>query len=116
MTMTPHSLFDLAPRIRRQKVSGAILAALAGVASPMSTYELVDAIAAPLRTTTRKDKANLARLVVSLAPDFPDNAKRSSVSVRRYGKEMRPWVWSNALQVASLPDLWTIQPGDQYDG
>lgn len=83
-------LEDLSSRLRRERIAFALKVALQDLKAPAPTMDVVRMIAARLET----DELQLiGRIIVSMAPAIPQ-AHQSSATFKRYGREMRPWVWS----------------------
>ena len=60
-------------------------------------------IAARLETT---EHDVISRTLISLAPTIPQ-AQKSSTTFKRYGREMRPWIWSpKHAKVAAPVEEW----------
>jgi len=99
-------LSDMSDARRMDAVAVALDITLRELAAPSATADVVNAVMA--RLDTRENRL-VARLVLKLAESRPE-AQRSVVSVKRYGREMSPWVWSptraaddrNAEKVARL--------------
>ena len=96
---------DLSTKRRRDIVLTMLPAVLQDLTAPASTSEVVSALARRLEVG-RDELALLARLVTSVAPLFPE-AVRSSASFHRYGREMRPWIWSPRGGRKSAED-WSV--------
>ena len=88
-------LADLSNRLRRERVIFALDVALQDLRQPAGTREVVKMICARLGTS---EERLVGRIIVSLAPSIPQ-ARQASETFKRYGREMRPWIWS--------PKNWT---------
>lgn len=86
-------LGDLSVRKRRDTVTLALEFVLQDLTAPASTAEVVEALCKRLDVGA-DEKSGLARVVVSLAPLFTREAKRSAATAGRYGKTWHPWIWS----------------------
>lgn len=85
-------LKDLHPKNQRARVAVALRDVLDHLTVPVGTVDIVERVAARLGVD-KKDYAHLSRLILANAGDYPE-AKQSSVTYRKFGKEMRRWIWS----------------------
>lgn len=83
-------LADLSPRLRRERVTVALEFTLRGLTAPADTTEIVAAVAEHLASS---ELEIISRIVLSLAPGYPQ-AQKSSAVWRKYGREFHRWVWS----------------------
>lgn len=116
-------LTDYSTARRRAILSASLDRVLAALASPASTHELTDLVEADLlaefgspQITGRTERAWLARHLLTLASVTPE-ARQSEFAFKRYGREMRAWVWSPrrsatpAAPAQSEPGTYTAADG-----
>lgn len=89
---------DLRPLARRSLVLAHLPTVLGALPAPAGTAAIADALAEVLASVGvsvagRKAQAQLGRDLIHVAPNVPE-ASPSSVTFKRYGVEMRAWVWS----------------------
>lgn len=101
-------LADMSNRLRRERVIFALDVALQDLTAPASTMDVARMIAARLETD---ELPVIGRIIVSLAAAIPQ-AQQTTATFRRYGKEMRPWVWSpKPMRGVTLP----VDPMNERD-
>ena len=83
-------LIDMSNALRRQQVAFALSVALQDITEPKPTMDIARVIARRLETN---ELSLIGRIVVSMAPKIPQ-ARRGDAAFKRYGKDMRPWIWS----------------------
>lgn len=94
-------LSDYSSAKRRETVILALSFVLQDLKAPASTYEVSEAIAARLEDPSARQL--IGRVLMSIAPSIPQ-AQASSATFRKFGREMRRWVWSpkSAVAVAAV--------------
>ena len=92
-------LVDMSVALRRQHIIFALNVVLQDLRAPASTMDIARLIAVRLETSGRDEMRLIGRNIVSMAPKLPQ-ARQSDAAFRRYGKEMRPWIWSPKISAA----------------
>lgn len=86
-------LADLHWTVRRDRIKVALTVVLQDLEAPATTKEVAQYIARRLEASWDDLGIICNMLTRHLAKETPE-AKQTTAGFRRYGRDMRPWIWS----------------------